>query len=99
MEIIIGIILVGLLAWILYNHYSNKPSSTEEAPYKVEAPSVVAVGEPPATVVVVEGAGAIEVEQTEKPAKKTRAKKTSEPKEKKPAAMTAKKKTKTAKKD
>ena len=33
-----------------------------EAPYKVEAPSVVAVGEPPATVaVVVEGAGAVEV--------------------------------------
>lgn len=31
-----------------------------EAPYKVEAPSVVALGEPPATVVV-EGAGAVEV--------------------------------------
>jgi hypothetical protein len=32
-----------------------------EAPYKVEAPTIVALGEPPATVVVVEGAGAVEV--------------------------------------
>ena len=32
-----------------------------EAPYKVETPSVVAVGEPPATVVVVEGAGTVSV--------------------------------------
>jgi hypothetical protein len=31
-----------------------------EAPYKVETPPVVAVGEPPATVVIVEGAGKVE---------------------------------------
>ena len=32
-----------------------------EAPYKVEAPTITALGEPPATVVVVEGAGAVEI--------------------------------------
>jgi hypothetical protein len=54
-----------------------------EAPYKVEAPSFVALGEPPATVVVVEGAGAVEVPAPKKKAapkkpageKKPRAKK------------------------
>lgn len=63
-----------------------------EAPYKVEAPSVVALGEPPATVVIpaaglmlnVEGAGEVEV----KPApKKPRAKKPAA--EKKPRAKKA----------
>lgn len=39
MEIIIGIILVALLAWILYTHFSNKASEVQpEAPYKVETP-------------------------------------------------------------
>lgn len=71
-----------------------------EAPYKVEAPTVVALGEPPATVVVpvsmadvpatvtlaVEGAGAVEV-PAEKPAKKPRAKKPAG--EKKPRAKKA----------
>lgn len=70
-----------------------------EAPYKVEAPSVVALGEPPATVVVVqpepattpiplvvEGAGVVEV-PAEKPAKKPRAKKPAA--EKKPRAKKA----------
>jgi len=55
----------------------------EVAPYKVETPSVVAFGEPPATVVVVEGAGAVEVPAPKKKAapkkpageKKPRAKK------------------------
>jgi hypothetical protein len=55
-----------------------------EAPYKVEAPSFVALGEPPATVVIpVEGAGAVEVTAPKKKAapkkpageKKPRAKK------------------------
>lgn len=53
----------------------------QPAPYKVETPTVVALGEPPATVVVpstvtlaVEGAGAVEI-PAEKPAKKLRAKK------------------------
>lgn len=45
--------------------------SVEAAPYKVEAPTFIALGEPPATVIVpVEGAGAVEVK-----AKKPRAKK------------------------
>lgn len=57
-----------------------------EAPYKVEAPTVTALGEPPATVVVVEGAGAVEV-PAEAPAKKPRAKKPAA--EKKPRAKKA----------
>jgi hypothetical protein len=63
-----------------------------EAPYKVEAPSVVALGEPPATVVIpvaglmlpVEGAGAVEVPA---PKKKAAPKKTAG--EKKPRAKKA----------
>jgi hypothetical protein len=64
--------------------FGSKPTeSSAEAPYKVEAPTFVAVGEPPATVVVpVEGAGAVEV-----PAKKPRAKKPAG--EKKPRAKKA----------
>jgi hypothetical protein len=51
--------------------FGAKPAeTTAEAPYKVEAQTVVAVGEPPATVVV-EGAGVVE-----SPAKKAKAKKT-----------------------
>lgn len=57
-----------------------------EAPYKVEAPTVTALGEPPATVVVVEGAGAVEV-PAEAPVKKPRAKKPAA--EKKPRAKKA----------
>jgi hypothetical protein len=62
--------------------FSGKKAETQEAPYKVETPVVdtpvvTAVGEPPATVVAVEGAGAVEV-----PTK---------PAPKKPAAMKAKK--------
>lgn len=53
--------------------FTGKPVVQEpvvEAPYKVEVqPQVIAVGEPPATVVV-EGAGVVEV-----PVKKPRAKK------------------------
>ena len=56
----------------------NKVEAPAEAPYKVETP--VAVGEPPATVVV-EGAGAVEIPTEAKPAKKAKA-----PKAKKPAA-------------
>ena len=44
--------------------------TTAEVPYKVEAPTFIATGEPPATVVV-EGAGIVEA-----PAKKAKAKKT-----------------------
>lgn len=76
--------------------FSSAPVA--EAPYKVEAPSVVAVGEPPATVVIpvaglmlpVEGAGAVEVVPVADAAvpvvaeKKPRAKKPAA--EKKPAA-------------
>ena len=51
-----------------------------------EAPTVTALGEPPATVVVVEGAGAVEV-PAETPAKKPRAKKPAA--EKKPRAKKA----------
>jgi hypothetical protein len=82
--------------------FGSKPAA--EAPYKVEAPSVVALGEPPATVVVpvaglmlpVEGAGAVEVAPVaDAPAapapaeKKPRAKKPAA--EKKPRAPRAKK--------
>lgn len=48
-----------------------------DAPYKVETPSIVALGEPPATVVV-EGAGAVEVAVA--PKKKAAPKKTATPK-------------------
>ncbi len=48
-----------------------------EAPYKVETPSIVALGEPPATVVfTAEGAGVVEVVAEKKP----RAKKPAAPK-------------------
>jgi hypothetical protein len=40
--------------------FFGKPVEVE-AKYKVEAPTIVALGEPPATVVVVEGAGKVEV--------------------------------------
>lgn len=67
--------------------FGVKPAdAAAEAPYKVEAPTVVALGEPPATVVIVEGAGAVEV-PAEKPAKKPRAKKPAG--EKKPRAKKA----------
>jgi len=78
--------------------FGGKPSQIEvevkaEAPYKVEAPSFTAVGEPPATVVIpvaglmlpVEGAGLVEVKPA--PAKKPRAKKPAA--EKKPRAKKA----------
>jgi hypothetical protein len=61
--------------------FTGKPAPVETpapvAEYKVEAPTIVAVGEPPATVVV-EGAGAVEVPAApvkEKAAKKPAAKK------------------------
>ena len=45
--------------------FGAKPSETSAAPYKVETP--VALGEPPATVVIaVEGAGAVEIPPAEK---------------------------------
>jgi len=56
--------------------FTGKPAPVETsapvAEYKVEAPVVVALGEPPATVVV-EGAGRVEVPAA--PAKKPAAKK------------------------
>lgn len=75
--------------------FGSKPAAeTAEVPYKVEAApaapqAVTSLGEPPATVVVVEGAGAVE---TPKPApqKKAAPAKKAAPKkqqfEKKPAA-------------
>jgi len=54
----------------------GKPAEAQ-APYKVEAPTIVATGEPPATVVaIVEGAGVVEATAPAKKApKKTAAKK------------------------
>jgi len=68
--------------------FTGKPAPVETsapaAEYKVEAPVVIALGEPPATVVVVEGAGQVEVpaEPTKKApaAKKTATKKAPAPK-------------------
>lgn len=65
--------------------------AVEVAPYKVEAPRFIAVGEPPATVVIpLEGAGAVEVKAA--PKKKTAPKKAVAPKAiavKKPRAKKA----------
>lgn len=55
---------------------SAAKDSVEAAPYKVEAPTFIALGEPPATVIVpIEGAGAVEVKAEAPKAKKPRAKK------------------------
>ena len=90
MEIILGIAIIALVAYVFTRKKDVVEANAEEVPYKVEAPTVVALGEPPATVVVVEGAGAVEV-PAEKPAKKPRAKKAAAPKaEKKPRAKKAK---------
>jgi hypothetical protein len=57
--------------------FTGKPAVVETsvpvAEYKVEAPVVIAVGEPPATVVTVEGVGAVSIPAA--PAKKPAAKK------------------------
>ena len=94
MEIILGIAIIALVAYVFTRKKDVVEANAEEVPYKVEAPTVVALGEPPATVVVVEGAGAVEVPAevpAEKPAKKPRAKKAAAPKaEKKPRAKKAK---------
>lgn len=79
----------------------GKPVESQ-APYKVEAPTIIASGEPPATVVVVEGAGAVStiptavndqitdsVTQTAKAAKKPAGRKPAGEKKPKAAAMKA----------
>lgn len=95
MEIIIGIAVIALVAYVL-TRKKDVAEANEAAPYKVDAPAqdqMVAVGEPPATVVMpVEGAGVVEV-PAEAPAKKPRAKKAAAPKAtaKAPAKPRAKK--------
>jgi len=96
MEIIIGLIALAALGFVIFRKKEEKPATSQlevevkaEAPYRVETP--VAVGEPPATVVV-EGVGAVEIPQApvveEAPAKKPR--KPRAPKaEAKPAAKKA----------
>lgn len=86
MEIILGIAIIALVAYVFTRKKDVAEVNAEEVPYKVETPTIVAVGEPPATVVVVEGAGAVEV-PAEAPAKKPRAKKPAA--EKKPRAKKA----------
>ncbi len=93
MEIIVGIAVIALVAYVL-TRKKDVAEANEAAPSKVDAPAqeqIIAVGEPPATVVIpVEGAGAVEV-PAEAPAKKPRAKKAAAPKaEKKPRAKKAK---------
>ena len=72
--------------------FTGKPAQVETsaavAEYKVEAPVVTAVGEPPATVVAVEGAGAVAIPAKKTAAKKPAAKKA--PAVKKPRAPKAK---------
>ena len=76
--------MIGLLKKL----FGAKPAeATAEVPYKVEVPT--AVGEPPATVVAVEGAGAVEVAATAKkpaPKKQQFAKKPAAPKTATPKA-------------
>jgi hypothetical protein len=66
-----------------------------EAPYKLETP--VALGEPPATVVVVDGAGTVEVTQQAPAKKKPASKKPAG--EKKPVAKKAGRKPKAKKQE
>jgi hypothetical protein len=62
--------MIGLLKKM----FGVKPAEvTAEAPYKVEV--ATALGEPPATVVAVEGAGTVEVTPVAAPAKKPAPKK------------------------
>ncbi len=78
MEIILGIALIAIVAYVLTR--KKDVSAANEAPYKVETP--VPAGDvapqPEPVVVAVEGAGAVEVPAeapVEAPAKKPRAKK------------------------
>ena len=57
MELIIGLIVIAAVGYIVFR---KKDEPLAEAPYKVETPTVTAVGEPPATVVV-EGAGLVTI--------------------------------------
>lgn len=53
--------------------FSKKPVEPQ-APYKVESPeTIIAVGEPPATVVIAEGAGIVEATAPAKKPRKPRA--------------------------
>lgn len=56
MEILLIIALFAFATWFFFFREKDT-SNTTAAPYKVETP--VAVGEPPATVVVAEGAGVV----------------------------------------
>ena len=60
MELIIGLIVIAAVGYIVFR---KKDEPVAEAPYKVETPTVTAQGEPPATVVTVEGAGAVTIEE------------------------------------
>jgi hypothetical protein len=92
MELIIGLIVIAAVGYIVFR---KKDEPVAEAPYKVETPTVTSSGEPPATVTVVEGAGAVVVEEVkveeapvvEAPAKKPR--KPRAPKAEAPAAKKA----------
>ena len=108
MELIIGLIVLAVVGYFVFFHKKAEPAAEPVAEYKVETPvaPVVAVGEPPATVVV-EGAGEVAIpakaprkprapkaETAKKPAaKKAPAKaKATKAVVKKPAARTAKSK-------
>ena len=97
MEILLIIAVLAFAAWFFFFR-EKETVGTTAAPYKVETP--VALGEPPATVVVAEGAGVVEtsapsvndqitdaVTQAAAPAKKPR--KPRAPKAEKPAAKKA----------
>jgi monoamine oxidase len=87
MEIIVGIAVIALVAYVL-TRKKDVADANEAAPYKVETPvpaGDVAPQPEPATTPIplvplaVEGAGAVEV-PAEAPAKKPRAKKPAAPK-------------------
>jgi hypothetical protein len=91
MEIIVGLAVIALVIYV-FTRKKDVQEANEAAPAQAEAPvqeQIIALGEPPATVVIpVEGAGAVEV-PAEAPAKKPRAKKATTPKA--PAKPRAKK--------
>jgi hypothetical protein len=92
MEIILGIAIIALVAYVFTRKKDVAEANADEAPYKTEAPVIVASEEPPvasaveATVEIVPVADAVAPVVTA-PAKKARAKKPAA--EKKPRAKKA----------
>ena len=81
MELVFGLVIIAALGYGAYRVVGRKPAASPApvAPYKVEAPTVAEMAPPPAPVVDIAPAPAVEV-VAQKPAKKAPAKKAAAPK-------------------